>query len=206
MRSTRIRSRLLAGGIGALWLVVVGFGVVYLTAYSNAPGPVGEAPPDWPRESTAMPGIGIPTLVLFAHPRCPCTRASIGELATLIAQVGRPVRTHVFFYKPADKPDAWVRTDLWTGAEAIPGVTPHVDPEGREARRFGAMTSGHTLLFDAEQRLRFSGGITGARGHQGDNAGRSALYELITQGETERETTFVFGCALYSMNSLSIMK
>ncbi len=199
----RFRPLLLPAATGVLWIAVVGIGVVYLTAYANQPGAVGEPPSDWPYTSAVMPGYGTPTLVLFAHPRCPCTRATIAELGTLIAQLKRPVRTHVFFYKPSNKPDSRLKTDLWANASAIPGVTPHVDPDGLEARRFGAMTSGHTLLFDENQRLRFSGGITGARGHQGDNAGRSALYDLITRGETDRNTTFVFGCALYSSSTLS---
>ena len=49
------------------------------------------------------------------------------------------------------------------------------DDDGAEARRFGAETSGQTLLYDARGALAFSGGITGARGHAGDNAGRASL-------------------------------
>jgi len=58
-------------------------------------------------------------------------------------------------------------------------VTIVTDADGAEANRFGAETSGHTLLFDFGRRLLFSGGITDSRGHTGDNAGESAIVALI---------------------------
>ena len=71
-----------------------------------------------------------------------------------------------------------------------------VDPEGREARLFGAAASGAVALYDTHGILAFSGGITGARGHSGDNAGRSAVVALLTGRRPERARTFVFGCDL----------
>ena len=56
------------------------------------------------------------------------------------------------------------------------------DDDGAEARRFGAETSGQTLLYDEHGALLFSGGITGARGHAGDNAGRASLVALLNRG------------------------
>jgi hypothetical protein len=47
----------------------------------------------------------------------------------------------------------------------------------------------------------FSGGITGSRGHSGDNAGRSAIVSLVNGESTETAETFVFGCSLFETNS-----
>ncbi len=55
------------------------------------------------------------------------------------------------------------------------------DDDGAEAKRFGAETSGQTLLYDERGTLAFSGGITGSRGHAGDNAGRASLLALINR-------------------------
>ena len=76
-----------------------------------------------------------------------------------------------------------------------------VDDNGVEARRFHAVTSGQTALYDIEGRLLFSGGITGSRGHSGDNAGRSAIVSLLNTGDAERTETSVFGCPLYGNRS-----
>lgn len=72
------------------------------------------------------------------------------------------------------------------------------DGDGVEAKRFGAFTSGQALLYDAQGQLRFSGGITDSRGHEGDNAGREAI-EAILAGKTATTTlTDVFGCGLFA--------
>ena len=38
--------------------------------------------------------------------------------------------------------------------------------------------------------------IAGSRGHEGDNAGRSAIERLVTDERGEHASTFVFGCSL----------
>jgi hypothetical protein len=86
---------------------------------------------------------------------------------------------------------------LRRSAAEIPGVSVLSDPDGAEARRFGAQTSGHTLLFDHTGRLLFSGGITQSRGHAGDNAGESAIVSLINTQAADQTKTQVFGCSLF---------
>jgi hypothetical protein len=70
------------------------------------------------------------------------------------------------------------------------------DVEGREARRFCARTSGQALLYDERGRLAFQGGITSARGHEGDSVGKSRLAALLSGGEADGRTSDVFGCGL----------
>ena len=100
--------------------------------------------------------------------------------------------------KPSAFGDGWEKTDLWETATGLPDTTVVRDDDGREAIRFGVATSGQTMLYDAEGALLFSGGITGARGHAGDNAGRTALVALLNHLETDRTGTQVFGCSLFA--------
>jgi hypothetical protein len=106
------------------------------------------------------------------------------------------VDTRVLFFNPSGFSANWERTDLWLSAEAIPGVSVAGDEEGSEAIKFHATTSGYSLLYGQNGRLLFSGGITGSRGHSGDNAGRSAIEPLVTGGVADRKQAFVFGCPL----------
>lgn len=76
-----------------------------------------------------------------------------------------------------------------------------IDDNGAEANRFHAATSGQTLLYDAAGRLLFSGGITGSRGHSGDNAGQTAIVSLVNSGAAELTETSVFGCPLFEPKS-----
>jgi hypothetical protein len=185
----------------AVWVMMIGVGLGLLWAYENAPGPVAVPPSQWPADSRIQPAADRATLIMLAHPHCPCTRASIGELSRLMTQAQDRVTTYVLFLKPAGSSDDWEKTDLWQSAASIPGVNVVVDDNGAEAQRFQAVTSGQTVLYDAEGCLLFSGGITGSRGHFGDNAGRSAIVSLLNTGKAERSETFAFGCPLSGTDS-----
>src|SRR6266853_6433017 len=83
-----------------LWLTGVVGATLLMTRYSNTSGRVGPAPTAWPKDSQIPVDSNRPTLVMFAHPHCPCTRAALGELDRLLAQVpGRP-NVQVVFLKP----------------------------------------------------------------------------------------------------------
>jgi hypothetical protein len=182
----------------AVWLVGAIAGLWVLWAYENGPGEGAKSPAQWPTETRLARAARQPTLVLLAHPQCTCTRASLAELAEVLGRVRTPPKTYVLFLKPAQFADGWEKTDLWRAASSLPGVTIVRDDDGREAAHFGAVTSGQTLLYDADGTLIFSGGITGARGHEGDNAGRASLIALLDRKGPSQRATSVFGCSLFA--------
>jgi hypothetical protein len=193
MKSAR-SSRILLLLAGIAWLGAVGFGLHLVWSYENSPGRSGTPPTTWPANSVVSRKTGLPTLVLFIHPKCPCSRATIGELAILMAHSQGLVTANVVFVKPAGFSDAWEKTDLWTSAIDIPHVNVTVDDNGVEARQFRSETSGQAALYSARGQLIFSGGITGSRGHSGDNDGRTAILSLLATGKAEKTETPVFGC------------
>ena len=171
------------------------FGSRALFHYENAPGLVGALPRTWPAVNLER-AKDRPTLVMVAHPHCPCTAASMGELAQIMAQLQGKVTAYVLFVKLGNTGADWEDTALRRNAESIPGVKVVFDIDGANAKRFGAETSGHTLLFGADGALLFSGGITASRGHAGDNVGESAIIALVNQQTPVRNQTLVFGCSL----------
>ena len=136
------------------------------------------------------------TLVLFAHPHCPCTRASLHELEGLLKGTRNRVSVTVVFTIPDGVPADWEQGDLWNSATSIPGLRVIRDQGGREAQRFAVKGSGHVLLYTPSGRLLFSGGITESRGHEGDSVGRSAVVSFILNGHASVSQTPVFGCSL----------
>jgi hypothetical protein len=135
------------------------------------------------------------TIVMLAHPECPCTKASVEELARIMARADVREKAQAFVaFRAWDDIDP-KKTALWARVATIPQTTPVVD-DGHEAALFHATTSGHVVVFDPAGRLQFSGGITGARGHQGDNAGEARVIALLTTGSTPRAESPIFGCAL----------
>jgi hypothetical protein len=188
--------RILATSLFAIaWIATVAYGLGTLFQYENSPGRVGPDPREW-ASTQIIRATDRPTLVMLAHPRCPCTAASLDELAQIMARLRGKVAAYVLLVKPKGAGRDWEDTKLRRSAEAIPGVQVIFDLDGAEARHFGAKTSGHTLLFGADGSLLFSGGITGSRGHAGDNAGEAALVALVNHQEPALTHTLVFGCSL----------
>jgi hypothetical protein len=186
----------------AVWVAVVALGAVSLWRYKLTPGKSAATPAFWPAESALSHLPGRATLVMFAHPRCPCTRASLAELKRVLTPLAGQVTAEVVFMHAHGADEDWSRTETLERAQSIPGVQVAFDDGGREAARFGVTTSGHVVLYDREGRLSFSGGITPARNHEGDSPGRqqlgAALSREVRNGSAMRlgPGSPVFGCAL----------
>lgn len=167
-----------------------------LAAYASLPGTTLAAPLKWPAETAILRSERAPTLLVFAHPRCPCTRATLGELEKIVARYGDSLATWVVFLKPGGSDAGWDNTELLKTAAAIPHVGVIRDLDGVEAGRFQATTSGQALLYSEQGDLEFCGGITVARGHAGDSAGREAIEAILSRGPAGLRQTPVFGCPI----------
>lgn len=184
--------------VASLWMLSAVAGLWVLWSYENAPGAAAASSARWPAETHLELASDRPTLVLLAHPQCVCTRATLGELAEALARAGTRPKTYVVFLKPSSFADGWEKSGLWETAAGLPDTTVLRDDDGREAIRFGAATSGQTMLYDTRGELLFSGGITGARGHEGENAGRTAVVALLNHLKPQFTGTKVFGCSLFA--------
>jgi hypothetical protein len=175
------------------WCALVGGGFVALADVSLAPGRAAGAPHVWPADTALPRELDRPTLVMFVHPHCACTQASLHELDRLMTDVGHGLRAVVVLVRePGLPPGGIAMTDL----EAL-GVSAYDDALGAEASRFDAQTSGTVVVYDAAGQLAFSGGITPARGHQGDSEGRDRILALVHHETAVAGTAPVFGCALH---------
>jgi hypothetical protein len=197
------RSLVLALAAG-LWVVGIGAGIRQVYLFETTAGAVGSTPLTWPGASGIGRSTGQSTVVMLMHPQCSCSSASLAELREIMARVRAPTVAWVLFVQSAATPES----ATWREAQRIPGVRVGVDSKGVEAARFGALTSGHTVVYDATGRLRFAGGITGARGHAGESMARHQVLAALDDppAATERpgeklrpwETLrhWVFGCPL----------
>lgn len=187
---------------GLAWTMAVIAGMVLLLRYEFTPSAVAEVTSTWPNDASFQASRTRPALILFVHPHCPCTRATVEQLNHFLARHGERVQTFVVFVRPPGVPVGWERTDIWRTVAGLPGVTAVVDEKGRDQRRFGARVSGETLLFDAAGRLLFRGGITPSRGHIGPSAGSDAIVALLKQPAAVGVCISVYGCPLLSNDSL----
>jgi hypothetical protein len=183
-----------------LWLAGVIFGTRVLWAYKSTPGANAVAPAKWPGSRLVTPASGRSTLVMFVHPLCSCTRASLSELESVLRQSGDRVSAWVMVLNPGGASDEWKKSSTLESARHLAGVHLVMDTDGAEAGRFGAATSGQVLLYDAHGQLQFSGGITGARGHVGDNTGEARVVSFVNTGTADSHEHSVYGCGLHDPN------
>lgn len=184
--------------LGAAWLTLLACGWYVLLRHEHTPGFAGSVPLRWPQASTLPCGNEQPTLLLFAHRNCPCTRATLQELQALLADADAPVRLFVVLLVPEDTASDRIGSGIEQQARSLPHVAVILDHQGIETRRFGVRTSGHLLLYGTDGRLRFSGGITAARGHTGESNGKQSMATCLKNPLSELQTTPIFGCALFA--------
>ncbi len=196
------RMKQLSHVVFPVWLVVVAGGLLVLIDYSTRPASSDVTARSWPEESMIQRSPNSHTLLVFLHPRCMCSRATMRQLATVAARFADQCVIRVVFYCPSDQADSWVQSDLWTGALRVSPHSPVIDRGAVETKRFGISTSGHVLLFDRQSICRYSGGITGSRGHDGDNTGLRAVLDLL-QGDSIAESRYpVFGCSIVGLSDV----
>lgn len=183
-------------GLTTIWFGLVVAGFVHMASYQSAPGQSATAARRMPTVAQIKPVAGAGTIVMFIHPKCPCTQASLSELERLVGQIPAETRTYVVCAVPADVGEDWLDTALVSRAKSLADVVVLNDTDGEMLSAFDAKTSGETFVYGENTELIFHGGITPSRGHEGTNAGRVAVAELLG-GRTEKScTTPIFGCPL----------
>jgi hypothetical protein len=170
----------------AAWVVALASGILVYHAYATTPRTFNAPPSRWPAASH-LPAPREMHVLMFVHPGCPCTRASLRELEDAVRAQPSPPAVTIVLAEPGD--------EIATLVRRIPRAQMIAD-DGTEALRFEATTSGFTLVYDADGALAFAGGITGSRGHVGANVGAASLRAVLAGHRPETTRHAVFGCSL----------
>ena len=187
-----------------LWVSVILAGFYVLMTYQSTPGEAAEVQPSWPATTALEHQDNRLNLVMFVHPHCPCSTASMRELERIMVRLRDRVFVQVVFVRPKGAPSQWSDTSLVASARAIPKAEIRMDLDSQEAQRFGAMTSGHVYLYAADGALLFSGGITSSRAHEGDNLGSLTIQNLGMGEKPHKASTPVYGCPLFDRTTKQI--
>lgn len=189
-----------------VWAVTIAGGAGYLAAHGARAGDAGPSPTvlgPW-RETLGLGGDSW-TVVMAAHPRCPCTRASADELERALAGATERRELVILVFRPeagaATDHAGFADTPTLRRLASLAGARVVADPGGHLAGRLGALTSGHTLVYDPSGRLRFAGGLTPSRAHVGPNTGSAAVRALLRAEPAGAADAPVYGCPLDNTNS-----
>jgi hypothetical protein len=185
-----------------VWLLAIGAGWTFFerNEFAKADAVAVTAVDRWPGDTSLTYDRDRPALLLFLHPKCPCSRATLAELDRLLANNPEPtakaLQLMIVATVPQNADEAWWDTGTIAKSNALPGARVFIDRAGREAARFGATTSGMVMYFDAAGTLRYAGGITVTRGHEGRSAGGDVVAALVRGESVESKSLPVFGCRL----------
>ena len=197
-RFASTRAKLVMGMIVGIWSMGLAWGAISSFRYETTPGPTETVRAQWPDATKCHLSKTRHTLVMFLHPRCFCSHASLNELSVLMSNCSGLVDAQILFLHPSTFGPNWSKTDMWQLANRIPNVELRADYDGAECQRFNANVSGEVFLFSPEGELEFHGGITPGRGHVGDNVGRSSIEAIVQKHTLQQDSTPVFGCLLRS--------
>src|SRR4051794_7314844 len=95
---------------GVAWLAAVAVGLSQMWAYESAAG----APARPPLQLDSLtPRPALPTLLVLLHPHCPCSLATVDELANLMRDCRDRLSVTVLMVRPEGAAPGWEHTDLW---------------------------------------------------------------------------------------------
>ncbi len=185
------------------WLTLVLTAWVALGVYDHIPGETGAVPETFTERISRTTDHQKPLLLVFLHPRCPCSRNTLMEFEKLLARHPGTFELRFYFVHPADTAADWYLGENWDRARAIPLAHVEVDSNGKLAKSLGVRTSGHVLGYAPDGRLLFSGGLSEARsGHHAGEGGRM-LENAMMETDHPPVRTSVFGCRLLNDRELN---
>jgi hypothetical protein len=173
---------------------IPGWGALLQHAYQPAATEEGVA--GWPAGAHPQPPWSGCRVVVFAHPFCPCTRATLNKLNESLRRIPGATFVQVVFVTAGLSAADVSESPLLATARRLSGVDVQLDETGNEAQRFGAKISGEVLAFDGRGRRLFHGGLTSARGHEGESASQQQLERILCGTSGESYTAPVYGCSL----------
>ena len=188
-------------GLTVGWLLLVAAGFVALATYQYQAGEGSEQDTAWAESPLIRHDATQCQLLVFLHPRCACSLATLNELARIQAACKDRLAIQVVIYFPDGAAADWLQSPNVKLAQQIPDAQWTLDPNGVSARAFGVKTSGHSILLSPSGDLVFSGGITPSRAHEGDNLGRQAIERYVCLGEKTVDHSNVYGCPIFGAPS-----
>ena len=153
--------RLRAPGLRSILLVVLLglsatstlFGIQAMLVFDHTPGAVRAIPAAWPSSSTIKRPVNRPELLVFVHPFCSCTFATVRELAQLrrdTSQAWLPPHRHSSI-APGIQDRSAERSLERSAAAAAGSAYPLGRRRCRGAKIWRSHASGHALLYNSRE-------------------------------------------------------
>ena len=105
------------------WVAVLFVTFATMRRYEFTPGADPAAPKSWPMQSQVTRPLGHSSLLVFAHPLCRCTDATLEELAKVARSAGPDIDITVLFFSPDGAGTEWRKSKSVQDAAATVSYT-----------------------------------------------------------------------------------
>lgn len=190
-------------GVAFTWIGISLFGWCTLFRHTFRPSITAEIA----ARSLCAQGLAQPSeafqIVIFAHPFCPCTQATLDKLDESLTRFPAKTSIRVIFVIEGLERSSVEESSSIAFARRLPKVEVQFDDTGEAVLHWGARVSGEVFAFNRSGHCVFHGGLTSGRGHKGDSLGQKELERRAAGGCDEQYAGPVFGCALPSRTLLT---
>ncbi|WP_446742142.1 hypothetical protein [Silvibacterium acidisoli] len=155
----------------------------------NAPGHLPAAAP--------FHATGAPVLLVFVHPGCTCTHATLEELDDTLNGYTKTLQVVLVVYHSAATERAGLTLEFTPRSWLHRDFRVVSDDKGMLSKQFGVQTSGEIVLYGRNGQMLFQGGVTPERAHVGASKGRDALERALFREDRQGGMTQVFGCPIF---------
>lgn len=134
------------------------------------------------------------SVLVFIHPECPCTPASLRTLSRLVDECTADFDLQILVASYGDTNS--LQSTNARLAEAIPKATVQPDPNGTIAQSLDAHVSGTICVVAPNNNLLYLGGLTNSRGCETIGPHFQIIKQVIQNRWSAAVTTSVYGCDL----------
>lgn len=181
---------------GSIWLLAISAGMGWWIVHDRTPGASAATGNSWPSNASMVLSEQTGTVIMFVHPHCPCTRASLAKLDSALAACAQKPRVYVVVSPIERDASKTLASANYRRAEQITGAVCIIDDDRRAQARFGAATSGQVVYFDSRGDLKFSGGLTAERGGMAPGGVEQQFVAAVRDTAPSLVLAPVFGCPL----------
>ncbi len=117
-----------------LWCMVIVVGVALAARFDGTAGTGSQPPITWPENKLISLDSHRDTLLMFLHPHCPCSAASLTDLSKLMTSFKSPPAAYLVNVVPPGASVDWAQSELIESAKTIAHVIVLDDVDGKTGR------------------------------------------------------------------------
>lgn len=195
------RKKIIISVIISIWVGSIIWSTKAMLIFQFTPGKMGKVFNDFPQKSKLVLDQTLPTLILFLHPKCTCSKASVEEIKIIKSSIKKEFKliavVQTASLKLTDELEK-LKEELST----LPHSTIVNDSYSFETNLFSVKTSGQIYIYSSFGELIYTGGSTSSRGTSSPSELRRTIASILETNKKPHQliTKSIYGCEMDNKN------